>query len=1003
MSRSTSVIQEGGLGGHMDHLYDNPNLTFGEMKEIFRAAAEGKLTGTQKLDGQNIFITYSLKRGRAFAARNKGNLKAGGMTAEELATKFKGRGALQKAFVDAFKAFEEAVASFSEEEIIGAFGEDGEIYYSAEVIDPGSPNVIDYDEKVLNIHRTGHGRVDRETGGTTSTDKDDDMRQASSVLDAAISRIENKKQSTNFKVQRSAIQNLESATGGEAAERAISALDSIVGGEGQTVGEFVVAKLKPMIRQKVDLPKDKLNQLIQKMLGAKGINKREIKKGLDEATQQGVEEFLAQSKSILKTIIRPIEVVVHDFSVDMLQGLQSLYMLGAQEPKVQKLRDKVAAEIQAIEASGAEGDIGKLKAQLEKMKYAEKGLDGISTAAEGFVFDYNGHTYKFTGNFAPINQILGILRYKKGGKETVSESKIIKEEKGRGVALVPGGFKPPHAGHFELAAWAGSQPGVDRAIVLISPKARDTVDAQMSMKIWNIYKSLGANFDVQISGVASPVGAAYEYVDNQAQPGDTIYVIKGEKDASDKRFQAMQGRKEGVEVKELTSPTFAGGVSGTAMRGFIKSGDVNSFQAALPDGLSQDAKNKAWEVVSGGNVSMKEYLIRVVNEVLEEEQGPDAPKAFATVAIKAMDIPNLEAIVNKIALTKKPMEEERVKKIVELASEALYDSPTLKVVNMKEETAMAGGGVEGAAGGAWSNFDAKENEKEKPGGTVMEHKTFSRTKILEEMMLRENIRKVISEAKTRRRLAKLTRRKKENVLRELIRDLILEAEEAAPHESTGINVLEDLLKKIVPQIEGDYKTLTTDKVQRDSFRAHILNATENTIAPKSAVQVGDAEDAEMDSEEELPALEEIEINVGESDEEEVVDAGDITDLDDDEKLIDIGDIGGGQQDDGAFQGLAGEDDTGRNMANMSFQKIEKSITDSYALLGNDEDQKLFRDYLLTNLKLYFDKFEDELGAGGDEEPTTDEYEEEKGEAADTEEAGAEEPEEGGEEELDLGL
>ena len=185
-------------------------------------------------------------------------------------------------------------------------------------------------------------------------------------------------------------------------------------------------------------------------------------------------------------------------------------------------------------------------------------------------------------------------------------------------------------------------------------------------------------------------------------------------------------------------------------------------------------------------------------------------------------------------------------------------------------------------------------------------------------------------------------------------------------------------------------------MQRDSFRAHILNATENTIAPKSAVQVGGGEDAEIDSEEELPALEEIEINVGESDEEEVVDAGDITDLDDDEKLIDIGDIGGGQQDDGPFQGLAGEDDTGRNMANMSFQKIEKSITDSYALLGNDEDQKLFRDYLLTNLKLYFDKFEAELQ---NELPSvsTPQYEKEKS-SEDSLDLGDE-----SEEELDLDL
>jgi hypothetical protein len=40
-------------------------------------------------------------------------------------------------------------------------------------------------------------------------------------------------------------------------------------------------------------------------------------------------------------------------------------------------------------------------------------------------------------------------------------------------------------------------------------------------------------------------------------------------------------------------------------------------------------------------------------------------------------------------------------------------------------------------------------------------------------------------------------------------------------------------------------------------------------------------------------------------------------------------------------------------------------------------QKLFEDYLITNLKLYFDKFEDELSTTL-EEPTTPEYEEEKG-------------------------
>ena len=82
----------------------------------------------------------------------------------------------------------------------------------------------------------------------------------------------------------------------------------------------------------------------------------------------------------------------------------------------------------------------------------------------------------------------------------------------------------------------------------------------------------------------------------------------------------------------------------------------------------------------------------------------------------------------------------------------------------------------------------------------------------------------------------------------------------------------------------------------------------------------------------------------------------------------------------------------------SFQKIEKSIQDSYALLGDEKDQELFRDYLLTNLKLYFDKFEDELGQGGLDEPTTPEYEEEKEKAKETEAAGGEDTPEGGEDE-----
>ena len=65
------------------------------------------------------------------------------------------------------------------------------------------------------------------------------------------------------------------------------------------------------------------------------------------------------------------------------------------------------------------------------------------------------------------------------------------------------------------------------------------------------------------------------------------------------------------------------------------------------------------------------------------------------------------------------------------------------------------------------------------------------------------------------------------------------------------------------------------------------------------------------------------------------------------------------------------------MAFTSFKKIQQYILDSYDLLRDPADKKVFVDYLITNLKLYMDKFEDELQTSV-EEPTTPEYEKTQG-------------------------
>ena len=59
----------GGIAGHMSHLYDNPNLTFTKMKEIMAAVSNAELETEEKVDGQNLYLSYSVPEGRAKGAR----------------------------------------------------------------------------------------------------------------------------------------------------------------------------------------------------------------------------------------------------------------------------------------------------------------------------------------------------------------------------------------------------------------------------------------------------------------------------------------------------------------------------------------------------------------------------------------------------------------------------------------------------------------------------------------------------------------------------------------------------------------------------------------------------------------------------------------------------------------------------------------------------------------------------------------------------------------------
>lgn len=265
-------------------------------------------------------------------------------------------------------------------------------------------------------------------------------------------------------------------------------------------------------------------------------------------------------------------------------------------------------------------------------------------------------------------------------------------------------------------------------------------------------------------------------------------------------------------------------------------------------------------------------------------------------------------------------------------------------------------------------FTVKPNMKRSKSAPPLgeDFKMTDKAQIDEELTLRKAIRNFIKEEKSSLLKESLEESKLRGYIRTLLKEEKSKVEKEIPYDSTGINVLEDLLKKVLPIVETDFKSLTSDPAQRESFRAHILTSIQNTLMPSILTKHRERRE---DSPAESPEMEledkELDVTIG-SDTVPMTSPDPTGFIDISKKKPHVS----------SFVNLPDQDETGKNMALKTFDKIEKSILEAYEILANEEDEQLFYDYLITNLKLYCEKWSDELSSSV-EEPTTPEYEKTK--------------------------
>ncbi len=404
------LITEGGAYGHMAHPFDTQmNLTFGDLKTIISNALNGKLEfAREKTDGQALAISWRDDKG-LIAARNGGHLKNSGENALDIsgvASKFQGRGGLTDAYNFAMQDLSKAIKGLSKAQRDKVFNQ-GSSFMNIEVIFPTSVNVIPYGQPLLVFHGTMQYDMNGKAIGADTS--------AARILAGMIKQI-NQDVQNNYTIQGPPVVKLPQSTElSKQQGKYYSALNKIQKEfklkDSNGVADYHQAWWEQYVDKNTPATLDNKTKmgLVKRWAffdNSFRLNRKNItdSKVLDWATKTDKQD----KAKISKQNLRKFEDIFLGVGADVLSFMSSALTVNP-DKALRTMKSELDKTVKAVQKSGDVKKIEKLRMELERLA-AVGGKDKI-VPNEGIVFTYKGGTYKLTGTFASLNQILGLMYF----------------------------------------------------------------------------------------------------------------------------------------------------------------------------------------------------------------------------------------------------------------------------------------------------------------------------------------------------------------------------------------------------------------------------------------------------------------------------------------------------------------------------------------------------------------------------------------------------------------
>lgn len=386
--------------GHLAHLYDNFDLTFYDLERIITDVMQFNIANpTEKLDGINIAFTWN---NGLRVARSGSDIKAGGMDAKALHAKFENRPHLQHAFDAAFCVLETGFQHFNSDILYGFF-KNGTCWLSAEIICDKTRNVLNYSKNCVIVHKY-----------PVFVYENDCLYREDSApyLNFDVSNLKVANIIPDWHIQNPIRHLPVSASTPGVYDQILKKLDRLRNDvnfkcASFTIADYLRTRLYEVICNAGITNKHAIYYIANRIIGKHGKQGLPyIKTLLTSSQYQIAKTLVGQDKTLLANAIEPLEMLIYKFEKFVLQKEYS-YLQNKPVAEVRDLQQKVANAITIIRASDNERHKMLLDKHLKKLGDVKH----ITTSMEGIVFVDRGIMYKLTGTFAPINQILGILKY----------------------------------------------------------------------------------------------------------------------------------------------------------------------------------------------------------------------------------------------------------------------------------------------------------------------------------------------------------------------------------------------------------------------------------------------------------------------------------------------------------------------------------------------------------------------------------------------------------------